>query len=212
MGLSGREGACVQYTGRYSTGSWVEYCMVSPSDCFYFHLHFKVVWLRVAVARRHLARLKSTLYMALNCLLHVHVFSRRWHNALVLCSFLQLNRTSLFFSRLLSWPMERGNTMYVWQNMIQYQKDHGIKAAAVIGGGLLGLEAAKAMYDLGMETHIIEYAPILMCRQARRRRPCCTSTTVRRPLMPRAAIFRNKFTCRQQYCAMIYSLRVEGIA
>lgn len=51
------------------------------------------------------------------------------------------------------------------QNMIQYQKDHGVKAAAVIGGGLLGLEAAKAMYDLGMETHIIEYAPILMCRQ-----------------------------------------------
>jgi len=51
--------------------------------------------------------------------------------------------------------------------MIQYQKDHGIKAAAVIGGGLLGLEAAKAMYDLGMETHIIEYAPILMCRQVR---------------------------------------------
>lgn len=53
--------------------------------------------------------------------------------------------------------------------MIQYQKDHGVKAAAVIGGGLLGLEAAKAMYDLGMETHIIEYAPILMCRQVRGR-------------------------------------------
>lgn len=49
--------------------------------------------------------------------------------------------------------------------MIAYQKEHGVKAAAVIGGGLLGLEAAKAMYDLGMETHIIEYAPILMCRQ-----------------------------------------------
>lgn len=49
--------------------------------------------------------------------------------------------------------------------MISYQKKHNIKAAAVIGGGLLGLEAAKAMYDLGMETHIIEYAPILMCRQ-----------------------------------------------
>lgn len=50
--------------------------------------------------------------------------------------------------------------------MIAYQKEHGIAKAAVIGGGLLGLEAAKAMYDLGMETHIIEYAPILMCRQA----------------------------------------------
>lgn len=51
------------------------------------------------------------------------------------------------------------------QNMIAYQKENNVKAAAVIGGGLLGLEAAKAMYDLGMETHIIEYAPILMCRQ-----------------------------------------------
>ncbi|CAN0469135.1 unnamed protein product, partial [Laminaria digitata] len=51
------------------------------------------------------------------------------------------------------------------ENMIAYQKENNVKAAAVIGGGLLGLEAAKAMYDLGMETHIIEYAPILMCRQ-----------------------------------------------
>lgn len=55
--------------------------------------------------------------------------------------------------------------------MITYQRKHGIKAAAVIGGGLLGLEAAKAMYDLGVETHIIEYAPILMCRQVRTRFP-----------------------------------------
>ncbi|CAM9706285.1 unnamed protein product [Ascophyllum nodosum] len=51
------------------------------------------------------------------------------------------------------------------EDMISYQKEHNVKAAAVIGGGLLGLEAAKAMYDLGMETHIIEFAPILMCRQ-----------------------------------------------
>lgn len=40
------------------------------------------------------------------------------------------------------------------------------KAAAVIGGGLLGLEAAKAMLDLGISnTHVIEYAPRLMPRQ-----------------------------------------------
>lgn len=51
------------------------------------------------------------------------------------------------------------------QGMIAYQAEHGVTKAAVIGGGLLGLEAAKALYDLGMETHIIEYAPILMCRQ-----------------------------------------------
>ncbi len=39
------------------------------------------------------------------------------------------------------------------------------KRAAVIGGGLLGLEAAKAAYDLGLETHVIEFAGRLMPRQ-----------------------------------------------
>jgi nitrite reductase (NADH) large subunit len=39
------------------------------------------------------------------------------------------------------------------------------EAAAVIGGGLLGLEAAKAVRDLGLETHVVEFAPRLMPRQ-----------------------------------------------
>lgn len=40
------------------------------------------------------------------------------------------------------------------------------KKAAVIGGGLLGLEAAKALIDLGInDTHVIEVAPRLMPRQ-----------------------------------------------
>jgi nitrite reductase (NADH) large subunit len=40
------------------------------------------------------------------------------------------------------------------------------KKGAVIGGGLLGLEAAKAMIDLGVtDTHVIEFAPKLMPRQ-----------------------------------------------
>jgi nitrite reductase (NADH) large subunit len=40
------------------------------------------------------------------------------------------------------------------------------KTGAVIGGGLLGLEAAKAMMDLGViNTHVIEFAPRLMPRQ-----------------------------------------------
>ena len=39
------------------------------------------------------------------------------------------------------------------------------KRCAVIGGGLLGLEAAKAVYDLGLEAHVIEFAPRLMPRQ-----------------------------------------------
>lgn len=37
---------------------------------------------------------------------------------------------------------------------------------AVMGGGLLGLEAAKALLDLGVpETHVVEFAPRLMPRQ-----------------------------------------------
>ena len=39
------------------------------------------------------------------------------------------------------------------------------KRAAVIGGGLLGLEAAKALLDLGLETSVVEFAPRLMPRQ-----------------------------------------------
>jgi nitrite reductase (NADH) large subunit len=39
------------------------------------------------------------------------------------------------------------------------------KTGTVIGGGLLGLEAAKALKDLGLETHIVEFAPRLMAVQ-----------------------------------------------
>ncbi|MEO1994405.1 MAG: nitrite reductase large subunit NirB [Planctomycetaceae bacterium] len=39
------------------------------------------------------------------------------------------------------------------------------KSCAVIGGGLLGLEAAKAAHDLNLQTHVIEFAPQLMPRQ-----------------------------------------------
>lgn len=38
-------------------------------------------------------------------------------------------------------------------------------SCAVIGGGLLGLEAAKAAFDLGLKTHVVEFAPRLMPRQ-----------------------------------------------
>ncbi len=41
-----------------------------------------------------------------------------------------------------------------------------VKSGGVMGGGLLGLEAAKALLDLGVpETHVIEFAPRLMPRQ-----------------------------------------------
>lgn len=39
------------------------------------------------------------------------------------------------------------------------------KRGAVIGGGLLGLEAAGALKNLGTETHVIEFAPVLMAEQ-----------------------------------------------
>src|SRR5439155_133815 len=39
------------------------------------------------------------------------------------------------------------------------------RRAAVIGGGLLGLEAAKAVHDLSLEVHVVEFAPRLMPRQ-----------------------------------------------
>jgi len=39
------------------------------------------------------------------------------------------------------------------------------KQAIVIGGGLLGLEAAKALYDDGVHTTVVERAPRLMVRQ-----------------------------------------------
>jgi nitrite reductase (NADH) large subunit len=49
------------------------------------------------------------------------------------------------------------------QNIIRYAQQS--KRCAVIGGGLLGLEAARAAFDLGLETHVVEFAPRLMPRQ-----------------------------------------------
>jgi len=49
------------------------------------------------------------------------------------------------------------------ERMIDYASRS--KRCAVIGGGLLGLEAAKAVYDLGLEAHVIEYNGRLMPRQ-----------------------------------------------
>ncbi|MCS0406598.1 nitrite reductase large subunit NirB [Vibrio diabolicus] len=39
------------------------------------------------------------------------------------------------------------------------------KSGVVIGGGLLGLEAAGALKALGVETHVVEFAPKLMAEQ-----------------------------------------------
>lgn len=51
---------------------------------------------------------------------------------------------------------------------LDMMQDHAKKAkkGAVIGGGLLGLEAAKALLDLGIkDVHVVEFAPRLMPRQ-----------------------------------------------
>ncbi|MBA4849055.1 nitrite reductase large subunit NirB [Emticicia sp. BO119] len=51
---------------------------------------------------------------------------------------------------------------------LEMMQSHAKKArkGAVIGGGLLGLEAGKALIDLGLEEiHVIEFAPKLMPRQ-----------------------------------------------
>ncbi len=44
-------------------------------------------------------------------------------------------------------------------------KAQNAKVGVVVGGGLLGLEAAKALKDLGLETHVVEFAPRLMAVQ-----------------------------------------------
>jgi len=41
----------------------------------------------------------------------------------------------------------------------------GARVGVVVGGGLLGLEAAKALRDLGLETNVVEFAPRLMALQ-----------------------------------------------
>jgi nitrite reductase (NADH) large subunit len=44
-------------------------------------------------------------------------------------------------------------------------KKNGATQAAVLGGGLLGLEAANAVLGMGLNAHVVEFAPKLMPRQ-----------------------------------------------
>ncbi|MEO8523807.1 MAG: nitrite reductase large subunit NirB [Caldimonas sp.] len=39
------------------------------------------------------------------------------------------------------------------------------RSGVVIGGGLLGLECAKALRDMGLDTHVVEFSPRLMAAQ-----------------------------------------------
>jgi nitrite reductase (NADH) large subunit len=59
--------------------------------------------------------------------------------------------------------------VFVYRTIEDVEAIRAAAAAArigiVIGGGLLGLEAAKALRDLGLETHVVEAAARLMPRQ-----------------------------------------------
>ena len=54
------------------------------------------------------------------------------------------------------------DAMKSYASKIKFQ---GKSRAAVLGGGLLGLEAANAAKELGLEAHVVEFAPRLMPRQ-----------------------------------------------
>ena len=63
-------------------------------------------------------------------------------------------------------PGAEGNSRLVYRTLDDLD---GIRAAAtgarrgvVVGGGLLGLEAANALKSLGLEAHVVEFAPRLM--------------------------------------------------
>ena len=67
-------------------------------------------------------------------------------------------------------PASRPEGVFVYRTIedlesLLAKSKSGAKRAVVIGGGLLGLEAAKAVYDLKMESHVLEMAPYLMPTQ-----------------------------------------------
>ncbi|WP_306323038.1 MULTISPECIES: nitrite reductase large subunit NirB [unclassified Streptomyces] len=53
-------------------------------------------------------------------------------------------------------------TLYDVETLTEYAAREGTRTGVVIGGGLLGLEAAGALRTLGLATHVVEFAPRLM--------------------------------------------------
>ncbi len=47
-------------------------------------------------------------------------------------------------------------------NILAVAENPKVKKGVVVGGGLLGLEAAKALVTLGLDTYVVEFAPQLM--------------------------------------------------
>ena len=66
-------------------------------------------------------------------------------------------------------PGHDRNNCFVYRTIEDLEAIRAASANAavgvVIGGGLLGLEAAKALKDLGLTTHVVEFAPRLMAVQ-----------------------------------------------
>ncbi|MGY0017891.1 nitrite reductase large subunit NirB [Streptomyces sp. YJ-C3] len=53
-------------------------------------------------------------------------------------------------------------TLYDVESLTAYASHDDKRTGVVIGGGLLGLEAAGALRTLGLDTHVVEFAPRLM--------------------------------------------------
>jgi len=68
-------------------------------------------------------------------------------------------------------PIDSMKGIYVYrtlqdvQDIVSWSQQDHVKHATVVGGGLLGLEAAKAAKDLGLETTVCERSNRLMNRQ-----------------------------------------------
>lgn len=85
--------------------------------------------------------------------------------------------------------------------MIEYSKKY--KKAAVIGGGLLGLEAARGLLNLGMEVDVIHLADYLMERQLDE----AAANLLQKELEKQGM----KFLLRKQTQEIIGGNRVEGL-
>jgi nitrite reductase (NADH) large subunit len=79
-----------------------------------------------------------------------------------------------------------------------------VRRAIVMGGGLLGLEAAKALYDLGLETVVMEAAERLMPRQLDEQGAALLTSSLE-------AMGVQVF-CSQKITAIVGRDRVEGLA
>ena len=72
-----------------------------------------------------------------------------------------------------------------------------LTSAAVLGGGLLGLEAARALVNSGLTTHVVEKAPALMARQLDNEAACLLREMVER-LGVKTALLRQTESIAQR--------------